>query len=77
MQKRKPNTQHISVDVITAALLQAIANVPENDVDKLIELAHVDPKDFADFAKAIGQQDRPEVKAIIQAAKRRANKPRP
>jgi hypothetical protein len=80
MRKRHPNhskSRNVLIDAETDAILQAIVDMPEGDLRKLVELADNDPKAFADFAKAIGRQNRPEVKAIIEAAKHRNNTLRP
>jgi Na+-transporting methylmalonyl-CoA/oxaloacetate decarboxylase gamma subunit len=78
MQKPKPKTKEIviKIDEKTAAILQAIADAPEGDLDKLVEIAKVDPEAFAEFAKKSGLHNSPEVKAIIAAAKKN-NQPPP
>jgi hypothetical protein len=72
----RPKERHIFLDKKTHASLQAIAEASDNLSD-LVEIADVDPVAFADFAKEIGQQDCPEVKEIIKAAKLRQSDPRP
>jgi hypothetical protein len=71
-----PGQPEITIDAETAAMLQAIENAGD-DVHELAEIARLDPDLLAAYAKATGQQDDPEVKALIQAARERMSGPTP
>jgi hypothetical protein len=77
--KRHPNRNkptEILIDDETAAILEAINDMPDAVLEKLVQLANTDPKAFAEFAETIRQPGRPEIDAIIELAKDKG-KPRP
>ena len=71
----------IRVDFETASILQEIEDA-DDDVNALAKIAERHPDKFnADsleaYAKAIGKQDDPEIKALIQAVREGIGGPKP
>ena len=70
IEDRRNNSEPngIVIDEETAALLEAIADGPEDDVDALVEIAGIEPDAFAAFLKATGRENTSEAKTIMEAA---------
>lgn len=72
-QHQTEEQEEIPLDETTDALLQAIADAPDDGLDELVQNLPLDVDAFQAFLKASGLEDRPEAKAIIEALTRKKN----
>lgn len=78
-----PEFKHpgIKVDFETASILEEICDA-DDDIEALAKIIERHPAKFdvdslASYAKAIGKQDDPQIRALIQAVRQRIDDPKP
>ena len=81
-EKNRLTRPAIQVDFETAALLEALEDEEADDIDAVAKAVELYPDKFSPdslmaYAKLVGKQDDPQMKALIQAARERRGGPAP